>query len=102
MQVEGTLQDKHIEHLVFTICGNNCYETLKSVPEPENPKIKSRFCGAVVVSDHQAFIEQIFDEACNWAQPISIQQVKLEASALQGDTGLYGAGYMAIRNELLL
>jgi glucokinase len=48
------------------------------------------------------FLDRIFDEACNWAQPISIQQVKLEASALQGDTGLYGAGYMAIRNELLL
>jgi len=48
------------------------------------------------------FLDDIYEEACKWAQPISIQQVKLETSALQGDAGLYGAGYMAIRNEFML
>ena len=47
------------------------------------------------------FLDEIYEEACKWAQPISIQQVKLETSALQGDAGLYGAGYMAIRNEFM-
>jgi len=47
------------------------------------------------------FLDKIYEEACKWAQPISIQQVKLEASALQGDAGLYGAGYMAIKNGFM-
>lgn len=45
------------------------------------------------------FLDRIEEEARKWAQPISMQEVKLEASALKGDTGLYGAGYLAIRNE---
>jgi len=48
------------------------------------------------------FLDRIYEEARKWAQPISMQGVKLEASALKGDTGLYGAGYMAIRNEYML
>jgi len=47
------------------------------------------------------FLDRIYKEAVKWAQPIAIQEVKLEASSLKGDTGLYGAGYMAIKNELL-
>lgn len=47
------------------------------------------------------FLERIHREASKWAQPISMQEVKLEASLLKGDTGLYGAGYMAIRNALI-
>ena len=41
-------------------------------------------------------IPRIFAEARKWAQPLSIQQVLLEPSTLQGDAGLYGAGYLAI------
>jgi glucokinase len=41
-------------------------------------------------------IPKIFAEANKWAQPLSIQQVTLEASTLQGDAGLFGAGYLAI------
>jgi glucokinase len=48
------------------------------------------------------FLPSIYKEAQKWAQPISIQQVKLEASALKGDTGLFGAGFLAIRNEFML
>lgn len=47
------------------------------------------------------FLDRIFEEAEKWAQPISMTQVKLEASSLEGDTGLYGAGYMALKNELI-
>jgi len=36
-------------------------------------------------------------EAKKWAQPISIKQVKLQASKLGGDAGLYGAGYLALQ-----
>lgn len=48
------------------------------------------------------FLDRILEEAQKWAQPISMQEVKLEASALKGDTGLYGAAYMAIRNMIML
>jgi glucokinase len=48
------------------------------------------------------FLDRIYEEALKWAQPISMQEVKLEASSLKGDTGLYGAGYMALRNEYML
>jgi glucokinase len=47
------------------------------------------------------FLERIHQEASKWAQPIGMQEVKLEASLLKGDTGLYGAGYMALRNALI-
>jgi glucokinase len=48
------------------------------------------------------FLDRIYEEACKWAQPVSIQEVKLEASALKGDTGLYGAGYLALKNKFML
>lgn len=43
-------------------------------------------------------IPKIEDEAKKWAQPISIKQVKIEASALGGDAGIYGAGFLALQN----
>ena len=39
----------------------------------------------------------IYAEARKWAQPISIKQVKLQASKLGGDAGLYGAGCLALQ-----
>lgn len=44
------------------------------------------------------FLDEIYLEAKKWAQPISIQQVKLEASALGNDAGLYGAGWLAMKD----
>ncbi len=44
------------------------------------------------------FLDKIFAEAKKWAQPISINQVKLEPSLLGSDAGLFGAGYLAIKN----
>lgn len=41
------------------------------------------------------FIPAIYDEALKWAQPMSIKQVKLEASVLGAHAGLYGAAYLA-------
>lgn len=41
-------------------------------------------------------LNEIYLEALKWGQPISIRQVKLEASALGNDAGLYGAGYLAL------
>ena len=44
------------------------------------------------------FLDAIYEESKKWAQPISIRQVKLEASALGNDAGLYGAGYLALKD----
>lgn len=46
------------------------------------------------------FIDRIYDEASRWAQPIAIKQVKFEKSVLQGDAGLYGAGYLALTSRI--
>ena len=44
------------------------------------------------------FLDEIYSEAKKWAQPISIRQVKLEGSALGNDAGLYGAGWLAMKD----
>jgi glucokinase len=44
------------------------------------------------------FLDEIYDEAKKWAQPISIQQVRLQGSALGNDAGLYGAGLLALKD----
>jgi glucokinase len=44
------------------------------------------------------FLDDIYIEAKKWAQPISIQQVKLQGSALGNDAGLYGAGLLALKD----
>lgn len=41
------------------------------------------------------FLPAIASEAARWAQPVSMGQVQLEASALNSDAGLYGAAYLA-------
>ena len=43
-------------------------------------------------------LPDIKKEAEKWAQPISIKEVKLDTSALGGDAGVYGAGYLALQN----
>jgi len=44
------------------------------------------------------FLDKIYTEAKKWAQPISIQQVTLQGSALGNDAGLYGAGWLALKD----
>jgi glucokinase len=38
----------------------------------------------------------IRSEAAKWAQPIGMQHVTLHASGLEGDAGVYGAGFLAL------
>ena len=47
--------------------------------------------GGGVFGPAAILLNKIYDEAMRWSQPISIRQVKLEISKLQGDAGLYGA-----------
>ncbi len=54
--------------------------------------------GGGVFGPAENFINEIMIEAKKWAQPISINQVKLEVSTLHGDAGLIGAGFLALRN----
>lgn len=44
------------------------------------------------------FIDEIYAEAKKWAQPISIGLVKFEASALENEAGLYGAGFLSLKS----
>ncbi len=46
------------------------------------------------------WIPQIRAEAAQWAQPISMQQVSIEASGLGCDAGVYGAGFLALQSLL--
>ena len=44
------------------------------------------------------FLDNIYIEAKKWAQPISIGQVKLQGSALGNDAGLFGSGWLALKD----
>jgi glucokinase len=54
--------------------------------------------GGGVFGSAVQFIPAIYEEAKKWAQPVSINQVIVEASALGSHAGLYGAGYLALQN----
>lgn len=45
-----------------------------------------------------AFLPSIREEALKWAQPVSVQQYTLTGSALGGEAGVYGAGFLALKN----
>jgi glucokinase len=53
--------------------------------------------GGGVFGPARKFIPAVKKEAEKWAQPISIRQVSIEGSALSGDAGVYGAGYLALK-----
>ncbi len=46
------------------------------------------------------YLDDIAAEAQKWAQPISMQQVRLEKSQLGGDAGLIGAGKLGLGEKL--
>ncbi len=48
------------------------------------------------------FLKEIYQEALKWAQPISIQQVTLEAAQLGDQAGLYGAAFLAFSKTHLI
>lgn len=52
--------------------------------------------GGGVFGPAASLLDEIYAEALKWAQPISIRQVKLVASALGSDAGLYGAARSAL------
>ena len=43
-------------------------------------------------------IPKIKKEAAKWSQPVSINQVSIDASGLSGNAGVYGAGFLALKN----
>jgi glucokinase len=45
------------------------------------------------------FLDRIAEEAGKWAQPISMQQVKLEGSLLKGEAGMTGAACLALKKN---
>jgi glucokinase len=47
-------------------------------------------------------IPAIRAEASKWAQPVGILQMSLDVSSLEGDAGVYGAGYLALKKGLIL
>jgi glucokinase len=53
--------------------------------------------GGGVFGPATRFLGRIRDEAARWAQPISMPDVRVVASALGGDAVLYGAGHLALR-----
>lgn len=52
--------------------------------------------GGGVFGPAARFIGQIREEARKWAQPVGIEQVKIEVSVLGGDAGLIGAARLAL------
>lgn len=54
--------------------------------------------GGGVFGPAVSLIPAIREEALKWAQPLSINQVTIEASALKGEAGVYGAGFLALRS----
>lgn len=54
--------------------------------------------GGGVFGPARKLIPAIKKEAERWAQPISIKQVTFDEAGLAGDAGVYGAGYLALKN----
>ncbi len=44
------------------------------------------------------FLPEIYAEAKKWAQPVAMKQVRIEPSSLGNHAGLFGAGFLAMRN----
>lgn len=53
--------------------------------------------GGGVFGPAKQFIPRIYKEACRWGQPISMRDVRFEASEVDGDAALLGAAALAIR-----
>ena len=54
--------------------------------------------GGGVFGPATELIGRIYEHASAWAQPIAIKQARFEKSILQGNAGLYGAGYLALKS----
>ena len=54
--------------------------------------------GGGVFGPARMFIDDIYQEACKWAQPLSVKRVELAATQLPDKAGLMGAGFLALNN----
>jgi glucokinase len=54
--------------------------------------------GGGVFGPAAQLLDRIYAEACRWAQPVAMKQVRFEVSRLSGDAGLYGAAHLGIKN----
>lgn len=54
--------------------------------------------GGGVFGPAAKLLDDIFEESKKWAQPLAIQKISLEASRLEGDAGLIGSGYLALKS----
>lgn len=56
--------------------------------------------GGGVFGPARIFIKRIYDEACKWGQPISMEKVEYCASKLTGgDAGLLGAAFLVLHDK---
>jgi glucokinase len=55
--------------------------------------------GGGVFGPAVVLLPAVREEAKKWAQPVSILQCSFESSALGGDAGLIGAGWLALQNK---
>lgn len=88
-------QGDQIAKEVFNICITFWGMAVANLVSIFNPE-KIIFGGGVFGPAVQ-FIAAIREEALKWAQPISMQQVSMEASALGSEAAAYGAAYMALQ-----
>lgn len=59
LQVDGALAPKDVEHLIFTLAGNDPSALLAAAPKPKRAGVK-RLVAAVVISDHRDFVEAVY------------------------------------------
>jgi len=55
--------------------------------------------GGGVFGPAARFIDRIAAEAARWAQPIAMTQVRIVATTLGGDAGIYGAARLAMAHR---
>jgi Cap4 SAVED domain len=59
LQADGALATKDVQHLIFTLAGNDPSALLAAAPKPKKAGIK-RLVAAVVISDHRDFVEAVY------------------------------------------
>jgi len=59
LQADGALATKDVQHLIFTLAGNDPSTLLAAAPKPKKAGIK-RLVAAVMISDHRDFVEAVY------------------------------------------
>lgn len=92
---EAYAQADPLAQLIFDQCIEYWGMVVANMVSLFNPQ--KIILGGGVFGPAEIFITKIHEEAKKWAQPISITQYELLASALGNDAGLYGAAYAALK-----